>query len=161
MGEDIGFTRQGVLYLAETEVQLAEHEKWLDIAAQHQLDTKMVSSAEADALIKDKPGQWRGGMFTASDGRAEPFKAVPALAKGLRARGGLIRENCAVRSVERQAGRVSGVITEHGHVGTQAVVCAGGAWSTLFMANLGVNSAAVNSARDGGAHGARAGYLSG
>ncbi|MDA1076600.1 MAG: FAD-binding oxidoreductase [Proteobacteria bacterium] len=135
---NIGFTRQGVLYVAETDAQMAAQEAWLDTAAQHQLDTKMLSGSEVDALIKDKPGQWKGGMFTASDGRAEPFKAVPALATVLRERGALIREACAVRSVETQGGRVSGVITEHGRVATQSVVCAGGAWSTLFMANLGV-----------------------
>jgi len=136
---DIGFTRQGVLYVAETEEELARHEQWLDTAAQHQLDTKLLSGSEIDALIDDKPGQWKGGMFTASDGRAEPFKAVPALARALRTQGGLIREGCAVRSVETRGGRISGVVTEHGRVGTQSVVCAGGAWSTLFMANLGVN----------------------
>lgn len=138
LGADIGFTRQGVLYLAETEAQLSQYEKWLDTAAQHQLDTKILSSAEVDALIKDKPGQWQGGIYTASDGRAEPFKAVPALAKALRECGGLIRECCAVRSVDVQAGKVGGVITENGRVKAQSVVCAGGAWSTLFMANQGV-----------------------
>jgi len=138
LNEDIGFTRQGVLYLAETDAQLAEHEKWLDTARQHQLDTKILSGTEVDALIDDKPGQWKGGLFTASDGRAEPFIAVPALARALRARGGQIREDCAVRSIETTAGVVSGVITESGRVGAAAVVCAAGAWSTLFMANLGV-----------------------
>ena len=139
LSTDIGFTRHGVLYTAETEEELARHEQWLETAAQHQLDTRMLTGTEVDELIGDKPGQWKGGMFTPSDGRAEPFKAVPALARALSARGGLIREDCAVRSVERQAGRISGVVTEHGPVAAQAVVCAGGAWSTLFMANLGVN----------------------
>lgn len=139
LNEDIGFTRQGVLYLAETDAQLAEHEEWLDTAKQHQLDTKILSGAEVDALIKDKPGQWKGGMFTASDGRAEPFIAVPALARALQAHGGRIREDCAVRSIETTAGVVSGVITESGRVGARSVVCAAGAWSTLFMANLGVS----------------------
>jgi glycine/D-amino acid oxidase-like deaminating enzyme len=136
---DIGFTRHGVLYAAENDDQLAQMEQWLDTAVQHQLDTRMLSGAEVDTLIKDEPGQWKGGMFTASDARAEPWKAVPAMAESLRARGGLIREGCAVRSIETQAGRVCGVVTEHGRVGAQSVVCAGGAWSTLFMANLGVS----------------------
>ena len=139
LDEDIGFTRQGVLYAAETDEQLAGHEQWLEVAQQHQLDTRMLSAAEVDELISDKPGQWRGGMYTPSDGRAEPWKAVPALARALQTRGGLIRESCAVRTVEIQAGRVCGVVTEHGRVSAQSVVCAGGAWSTLFMANLGVN----------------------
>ena len=139
LDEDIGFSRQGVLYAARTDAELESHERWLDIAMQHQLDTRLLGSAEMDALIQDKPGQWAGGMFTPSDGRAEPFKAVPALARALRRRGGLVREACAVRSLDMQAGRVVGVITEQGPVRAQSVVCAGGAWSSLFMANVGVN----------------------
>ncbi len=138
-GEDIGFTRRGVLYAAESDAELADYERWLDIAAQHQLDTKMLSPGEVDALVEGKPGQWRGGMFTPSDGRAEPFKAVPALAKTVQKHGGLIREDCAVRGIETAGGRICGVNTELGPVRAQSVVCAGGAWSTLFMANLGVN----------------------
>ncbi len=139
LDEDIGFTRQGVLYLAENEAELAQYERWMEVAGQHQLDTKMLSSSEVDALVKDKPGQWQGGMYTASDGRAEPFKAVPALARSLRGLGGAICESCAVRSLDIQGGQVTGVVTEHGVVRAESVVCAAGAWSTLFLANLGVN----------------------
>ncbi len=139
LGEDIGFTRQGVLFAAETDRELAHFEHWLEIAAQHQLDSRLLSGAEVDALITDKPGQWKGGLFTASDGRAEPFKAVPALARLLQKRGGIIREQCAVRALDIQAGKVIGVVTEHGRVRADAVVCAGGAWSTLFLANLGID----------------------
>ena len=139
LGEDIGFSRRGVLYAAETDAELAEHEKWLATAEQHQLDTRMLSGAEVDALIEDQPGQWAGGMYTPSDARAEPWKAVPALAQALRARGGLIRESCAVRSIDVQAGQVCGVVTEQGRVTARSVVCAGGAWSSLFMSNLGIS----------------------
>ena len=127
-----------MLYLARNESELAQYEKWLDTATQHQLDTRMLTSEEVDALLDSKPGQWHGAMFTPSDGRAEPSTAVPALARALRSRGGRIREACAVRSVETRAGRISGVVTEHGTVRTQSVVCAAGAWSTLFLANLGI-----------------------
>jgi glycine/D-amino acid oxidase-like deaminating enzyme len=136
---DIGFSRCGVLYLAETEEELARLESWLPTANQHQLDTRMLTGAEVDALVTDKPGQWLGGIYTASDGRAEPFKAVPALARALKSRGGLIREDCAVRTLDVQAGRVSGVVTEHGPVSSDVVVCAAGAWSSLFAGNLGMN----------------------
>ncbi len=139
LDEDIGFCRRGVLYLAETEAQLAAHERWLDLARQHQLDTRLLSGAEVDALVDDKPGQWVGGLFTPSDGRAEPFRAVPALARALTRRGVAIREQCAVRAVETSAGRISSVLTEHGAVRCRAAVCCGGAWSSLFLGNLGVN----------------------
>ena len=137
-GVDIGFERRGVLYAASDDEQLNAYESWLDVAEQHQLDTRMLSAAEVDDLVRDRPGQWRGGLFTPSDGRAEPFRAVPALAKALYARGGSIRERCAVRDVEKESGRLHGVVTEYGRVRTQAVVCAAGAWATLFLANLGI-----------------------
>ncbi len=136
--EDIGFTRQGVLYAAETQAQLDEFEKWLPNAQQYQLDTRMLSGKEVDELVAGPPGQWVGGMFTPSDARAEPFKAVPAIGRALQRAGGLIREACAVRALDIEGGRVAGVITEQGRVKTQAVVCAGGAWSTLFLANAGI-----------------------
>jgi glycine/D-amino acid oxidase-like deaminating enzyme len=138
VGADIGFTRCGILYTARTERELARLERWLRIAERHQLDTRMLTGAEVDALVKDKPGQWAGGMYTASDSRAEPFKAVPAVARALQARGVALRENCAVRALDVTAGRVAGVVTEHGRVRANAVVCAAGAWSTRFLGNLDV-----------------------
>jgi len=139
LDEDVGLARRGIVYAARTERELARFERWLPIAERHQLDTRMLSGAEVDALIDDKPGQWVGGMHTASDARAEPFKAVPAIAKALQARGASIRENCAVRSLDVAGGKVAGVVTEHGRVRANAVVCAAGAWSTRFLGNLGVD----------------------
>ena len=55
LDEDIGFTRQGVLYTARTDEELAHHESWLETAMQQQLDTRMLSGAEVDQLIRDKP----------------------------------------------------------------------------------------------------------
>jgi glycine/D-amino acid oxidase-like deaminating enzyme len=64
---------------------------------------------------------------------------VKTIAEGLQKRGGLIRESCAVRTIEKQAGKVSAVVTEDGMVKTQAVVCAAGAWSTMFLSNMGIS----------------------
>jgi glycine/D-amino acid oxidase-like deaminating enzyme len=50
-----------------------------------------------------------------------------------------IVENCAVRSLETRAGRVSAAITEMGRIGTDRVLLAGGVWSTHFATNLGLD----------------------
>ncbi len=138
IGDDIGFTRQGILYLARNDAELQEMEKWLDVAKLHQLDSRMLAGEEIARRIKDHPERWKGALCTPSDARAEPFTAVPAMARSLQSRGVMIRENCAVRGVDMQAGNVTGIITEHGLVKAQSVVCAGGAWSTVFMGNLGI-----------------------
>ena len=139
MKEDIGLTQCGCLYLAETPRELADFETWLDLAKPYQLDSRMVSAAEIDAMIDAPPNQWAGGLYTPSDCRAEPFVAVPAMARLAHAKGVRIAENCAVRAVDRQAGQVTGVITEKGRVGTRSVVCAAGAWTSLLARRLGVD----------------------
>ena len=51
----------------------------------------------------------------------------------------MIREACAVRTLDVQNGRVAGVVTEAGRVRADRVVLAGGAWSTYFAANAGLD----------------------
>lgn len=137
--KDLAFTPSGCVYLAETKPQMAKYEAWFDLAKQHQLDTRMLSKDEIKALAPDVGGSWVGGMLTASDGRAEPFVAVPALARATRKLGAAIIEDCAVRTLETEAGRVAAVVTEKGRVRTGSAVLAGGAWSTYFATILGLS----------------------
>ncbi|MCY4589302.1 MAG: FAD-binding oxidoreductase [Alphaproteobacteria bacterium] len=138
IGEDVGFARAGSLYLASTERQLSRYEAWLEHARQYQLDTRLLSREEVRKALPGSSGEWIGGLHTPSDGRAEPALATPALARAARRQGAIIVEQCAVRGLDIQAGRVSGVVTEHGRIATSAVLCAGGAWSSLFCARHGI-----------------------
>ncbi|MCG8508562.1 MAG: FAD-binding oxidoreductase, partial [Rhodospirillales bacterium] len=82
---------------------------------------------------------FRGALYTATDGRAEPSMATSAIAEGARKKGAYILTNCAVRGIEQKAGQVCGIVTERGAVRCSAAVLAGGAWSRLFAGNLGVD----------------------
>ncbi len=137
-GEDLGFAREGCLYLAETQADLDSHEEWLETAKQHQLDSRLISRAEVDRLIDGANGQWAGALYTPNDARAEPTRAAAGLARAAQRLGVAVAENCAVRSLDRQAGQVTGVVTEQGRVRCQSVLLAGGAWSGLFLGNLGI-----------------------
>ncbi len=138
IGEDVGFRRGGILFLAENEQEQEEFEQWLAIAKQRQLDSRPLGRGELQKLVDGGGNRWHGAIYTPSDGRAEPFKAVPTIARAAQRAGCSIIENCAVRTIETQAGRTSAVITELGRVRANAVLCAGGAWSTMFLGNLGV-----------------------
>ncbi len=133
---DTGFRQAGVLYLADGEKTAAYNEKWLDYARPYQLDTRMVSGTELAGLLPGAAQSWPSALFTASDGRAEPQKAAPAIAAALRRLGGSVLQSCAVRGVETAAGRIAGVVTEKGPIACDAVLLAGGAWSRLFCRNL-------------------------
>jgi glycine/D-amino acid oxidase-like deaminating enzyme len=137
-GAETGFRTTGITYLAETEEQSAEHEAWLEHARLHQLDSRMIDSDEVAELLPGAARRFRSALYTASDGRAEPQKAAPAIAEAARAHGASILTQCAVRGIETEGGRVAGVVTEKGRIACNAVVLAGGAWSRLFCGNLGL-----------------------
>lgn len=135
--EDIGWHVGGVTYLIEDDADAARFEKWLGHAKAYQLDSRLLSKAETDAMLGANGLKHRGALITPSDGRAEPQKAVPAMARALRRRGVPIVESCAVRTIERQGGKVSAVVTEHGRITCNAVVLAGGVWSGTLLRHLG------------------------
>jgi glycine/D-amino acid oxidase-like deaminating enzyme len=138
LGEDIGFRQGGSLYLAETPAQLADLAQWLVVAREHGLDARMLHGPELDEVLKSGGTTWVGAMYTASDARAEPSRATPAIARGAQRAGARIVSHCAVRGIERAAGRVAAAVTEHGSVTARAVVCAGGAWTRLFCGSLSI-----------------------
>jgi glycine/D-amino acid oxidase-like deaminating enzyme len=138
-GEDLGFRQTGVLYLANTAKDMASFEGWLPHAKVHQLDTKMLGAAEISSMFPDAKANWQGGIWTASDGRAEPSLAVPALARALVRMGVVVIEECAVRTLDISNGKITGVVTENGRITCNHAVLAGGAWSSLFLRNHGVS----------------------
>ncbi|MBL4681143.1 MAG: FAD-binding oxidoreductase [Pseudomonadales bacterium] len=139
VGDEVGYQKTGVMYLARTKKELANYEKWINTAQLHQLDSYILSATELKEKLGNSAKHWKGGLSTPSDGRAEPFTAVPAIARKLQSEGVSIRENCAVRTLDIEGGIVKGVVTENGRVKAQSVVCAGGAWSTAFLGNHGIN----------------------
>jgi glycine/D-amino acid oxidase-like deaminating enzyme len=139
IGRDTGFRQAGIVYLCENETEIARQEAWLDEARQYQLDARLLRGADMDALLPGASGRFIGALHTPTDGRAEPSQAAPAIAEAARAAGAAIVTQCAVRGIETQAGRVSGVVTEKGRIGCDAVVLAGGAWSRLFCGNAGID----------------------
>lgn len=138
-GEDIGLTQTGVTYLANSDKDMAGFEAFMKIAAIHALDTRLLDADETAKLIKGMSRKFKGAMTTPSDMRAEPWLAVPALARLAVRKGVKIVENCAARALEISAGKVKGVWTEAGYVEASSVLVAGGAWSSLFLRRHGVS----------------------
>jgi len=139
IGADVGFKRSGIIYLADDEAALAKHEEWLGHAAPYQLGTRLLRGAELVSVVPGVKRKVAGGLFTPLDARVEPFRAVPAMAKRVVELGGHVLTGCAVRGLDVQGGRVAGVVTEKGRIRCQRAVLAGGAWSRLFLGNLGID----------------------
>ncbi len=136
---ETGFRRCGILYAARSEKQRNLHQSWVNEARQYDIHSDMLSPAQLRQQLPQLVGDYPGGMFTPLDGRAEPQKAAPAMAMAAIESGLNLQQHCAVRTIERAAGRVSDVITEHGAIRCQQVVVAGGVWSRLLLQGLGIN----------------------
>ena len=63
---------------------------------------------------------------------------LEALAEAARRLGATLHQYCAARGLDIQAGKVTGVITEKGSIRADAVLVAGGSWSSLFCRRHGI-----------------------
>ena len=139
IGRDLGFRRTGLIYATDDEKALAGWEAWLTVAKEFDVNTRMLSAAEAADRIPATRHKWLGGIHSVDDGKAEPSLAAPVLAEGARALGATVHQNCAARGLDITNGRVTGVHTERGTIRADAVLCAAGAWASRFIRPHGVS----------------------
>lgn len=138
IGEETGFRTTGIAFAAESEADVARYETWLEHARPYQVDARMISGSELEKSVPGGNGRWKTALYCATDGRAEPQKAAPAIARAARRAGAVILTGCAVRGLDRAGGRVAAVVTERGRIRTTTAVLAGGAWSRRFLRDLDV-----------------------
>ena len=137
-GQDVGFVRRGCFFTANSEKEMAAFENWVQIAKDYGIDSRLISASELRQHMQSPLEAWAGALCTESDGRAEPQRAGPAIARAAQREGATVLTSCAVRGVETSGGKVSAVVTEHGTIRTSTVLCAAGAWTSLFCRSLGI-----------------------
>ena len=137
-GEDVGFVRRGCLFTARSDREMRSFDSWMTVAEEYGIDSRLLDAADLKKRVPGSALDWAGAVYTASDGRAEPHKAAPAIARAAQRAGAAVLTACAVRGLETSGGTVSAVVTEHGTIRTSTVLCAAGAWSSMFCRSLGV-----------------------
>lgn len=136
---DVGFRHSGILYLARTPAELDDYRRWLDTARPLGVDAVMLDRTQVSEHLPNARESWIGGLYSRSDGVAEPALATQGIAGLARRHGAHVREHCAARGLSMRGGGAWAVHTEHGSIQADAVLVAGGAWSRLFCGNLGVS----------------------
>lgn len=144
VGCDLGFRRTGILYATNNPEDLSRWEAWGKSARALGFHSEIQSAEQLRARTESSSSRWSGGVWSPSDGRAEPGKAVPAIAEGAKRLGVSLHQNCAVRGLDIHDKRVIGVWTERGLVKTDRVVLAGGAWSSRFCRRHGIDLPIAN-----------------
>lgn len=139
-GQDIDFARDGYLYLLSDQANVDAFTESVALQNHYGIPSRMITPAEAKAL---SPLIEVDGMLAASwspsDAKATPESVVLGYAAAARRHGARIVRHCAVTDIESSGGTIAAVVTEHGRIATQTVVCAAGAWSRSIGGMLGVD----------------------
>lgn len=138
VGAEVGYRQSGIMFLGKTDKEIAGYESWLKLIDHMNLGSKLLTPRQINELVPGGIGDWKGALYTPSDGRAEPELAASAIANAAQEKGVILIENCSARTLSTTAGRVSGVVTEHGEIQCNNVLLASGAWSRRFLGNMGI-----------------------
>lgn len=141
VGCDTGFRTTGILFAAGNEAAEQGYAEWVRLAATAGISAEIVRGTRLADLLPGDTSPPRAALHCASDGRAEPARVAPAMARAAQRRGARVATRCAARAIERSGGAVSAVVTERGTIRCEAVVVAGGAWSRRILQDLGITLA--------------------
>jgi glycine/D-amino acid oxidase-like deaminating enzyme len=134
---DLDWRQEGCLFMAANDREVQGYEDWLPIAKQYDLDTRLIGSGEAAKLVPGLRDPARGGLYSPTDGHAEPRKVAPAYALRAAELGAMIFEGCGATGLELVNGKVDTVLTEAGPIRANAVLVAAGASSFRILKTLG------------------------
>ncbi|NIF21799.1 NAD(P)/FAD-dependent oxidoreductase [Candidatus Pantoea multigeneris] len=138
-GEELGFRRSGLVYATGNESDIAAWEKWGQMAKQYGVRSDILNAEQAKAMTPGSTSRWLGGVSSPTDGHAEPRLASAGLVIAAQRHGAQVFQQCAVRGLDISAGAVSGVWTERGLIKTTRVICAAGAWTSMFCRRHGID----------------------
>lgn len=138
IGGDAGFVPCGVVFLSA-----AEDAKTLASAVEmHQRLGIRESLLEAAELKEMEPQLYRDdvacGAYDPDGGYADPTLAANSFADAARRLGVEVLQRTTVTSVRTDGGRITGVVTDKGEIGSGTVVNAAGPWGVTLAAQIGL-----------------------
>lgn len=134
-----GWKMNGGLRLACNEERWTEVKRQATTAHSFGLDMQLLSPKEAQDLwplmdISDVVG----AAFLPTDGQASPSDITQALARGARAAGAMLVENCPVTEILTDKGKMTGVRTSNGDITCEKIVLCCGQWTHALAKTIGV-----------------------
>lgn len=125
-----GWIQKGALSIATTPDRLIHIRRQEALAHAFGVDAEFVTAAQAgDIWPLMRTADVLGAVFCRGDGRVSPSDVCAALAKGAKAAGARLFEDCGVLGIETGRGRVTAVETARGRIACDAVAVCAGLWS--------------------------------
>lgn len=129
-GQRTGFVQCGSITVAATPQRLEELKRGASMGKSFGLEVEILDPAEARRRVPQlEVSDIVGAAWIPSDGKTNPVDTARAFAMGAKMGGATLLENTAVRGFERNAGRITAVVTDQGEIACETVVICGGMWS--------------------------------
>ena len=139
-GQATGLIECGSIQLALTAAKAEEMRRGFRAAQSWGIECREIDAAEVQSMWPlAYVGDVQAAFHFPNDGRINPTDVTRALAKGARASGVAIFENCPVTGVEQKDGRVTAVTSALGRVSTGIVVNCAGMWARQVGRLAGVD----------------------
>ncbi len=134
------YLQVGGLEVATTPDRLAELHRRRGWLTSWGVEARVVGPDECVALhpLLDRDAVL-GGLHTPTDGIAKAVRAVDAQLRAAAARGVRVLERHEVTGIAVKDGRVTAVVTDHGELPADIVVCCAGIWGPKVAAMVGVS----------------------
>ncbi|MFF9171340.1 MULTISPECIES: FAD-dependent oxidoreductase [unclassified Streptomyces] len=134
------FLQVGGLEVATSPERLAEIQRRHGWLASWGIDSRLLN---ADECVERHPLVDRdkilGGLFVPTDGLAKAVLAVEAQIRRATERGVRFLARHEVLDIRQREGRVTGVVTDHGEIDADIVVCCAGIWGPKIARMVGMN----------------------
>ncbi len=139
-GVATGFRRSGSVSLATNEERFIEFKRNASLAKVHGVDVHVLSPSELESKIDlFNLDDIVGGVWIPKDGKGDPANIAMSLAKGARNLGVQIFEDVKVTAINKEDGRITGVVTDQGDIQSEIVVNCGGMWAREVGLMVGAN----------------------
>lgn len=132
--------REGLVSLATSPERLETFRVWLEASnASSVFGTVLIGPDEAREIVPFVAGDWAGGLYTPTDGHADPGIATRAIGDAAAGRGVDVREGVTAHALSLEGDRVVGVETPGGRIMADSVIIAGGVWSQRLLRSAGID----------------------
>jgi glycine/D-amino acid oxidase-like deaminating enzyme len=138
-GYNIWFRQGGYLFIADGPAEWERLRVVHRVVSSEGLPCRLLRPEELSRHVPGlNPGKAVGGTFLESDGTLFPFPAVWGVYEAVRRLGVEVLNFAEVSEVQREEGRVTGVVTSRGRLAAPAVVNAAGGWSADLARRAGL-----------------------
>lgn len=137
---DVEFKQKGYLLIADTDKEIEQFKKNIEVQHSCGIPSRMVSLEEAREIVPYlNTSVLKGAAFCAKDGFLNPFTTTDAFYKAAKRLGAEFNTFTEVTGIKVEKDKVVGVETNKGFIATNCVVNATNGWSKSISDMVGVD----------------------